>query len=126
MFSRSHLADTLAKIGNVDAAREECRKTADLLQRSTGKNVNVSVERSLVIAWMGVGDAYSTLAANKSSASPKEDWRIARDSYQSGLDIFQELRRAGATDAEEIAEIDKLAAKVVECSSHVKNSTVSK
>jgi len=38
------------------------------------------------------------------------------------LDIFQDLRRAGAIDAEEIAEIDKLAAKVAECDTTLKGN----
>ena len=119
---RAHLADALAKIGNVDAARDECEKTATDLSRAVGQRLNVDVRRSLVIAGMGLGDAYSTLAVHKSVAAPAKYWQAARDNYQYALDIFQDLRRAGAIDAEEIAEIDKLAAKVAECDTKLKDN----
>lgn len=55
------------------------------------------------------------LASNITPQTNSRDWRAAHDAYQRGLNIYQELRRAGAIDAEEVAEIDKLAAKVAEC-----------
>ncbi len=90
-------------------------RRADLLKGTVGQHVTVDLRRSLVISYMGLGDAYTTLAANNNITVNTEDWSAAHDYYQRALDIFQDLRRAGAIDAEEIAEIDKLAAKVAEC-----------
>ena len=117
---RAHLADAQAKLGHVDLAREECRKTADLISRTNDQSLNVDLRRSLVLICIGLGDAYSSLATNNSVRTKNEDWRAARSFYQRALDIFQGLRNAGAIDAEDIAEIDKVAAKLAECDAALK------
>ena len=101
----AHLAEELAKSGNVVAAGEECARTAELLQDTLDDPANVNQRRLRVLAYTGLGDAYVVLG----------DRRAARDIYQRALEIMQELRDRGIADADDLAEMEEVARKAAEC-----------
>jgi hypothetical protein len=100
-----HLGDELAKAGKAGAARDECKKAAELLRNTLDDPANVNQRRLRVVAYTGLGDAYVTLS----------DRRSAKDNYQRALDIMHEHRDRGIADADDLAEIDEVARKAAEC-----------
>jgi serine/threonine protein kinase len=112
---RAHLAVALAKTGSVASAREECRKTAQLLQALEDQQTNAGQRRMRVLAYTGLGEAYAALAPKNKDRTNVEDWRAARDMYQRGLDLIHDLLNAGIIQADELADADAVARKVAEC-----------
>jgi tetratricopeptide (TPR) repeat protein len=115
--ARAKLATAHAKLGNLEPAREECRKTADLLEATVDDPANADLRRSRVLAYGDLGEAHAILAAHKRTPRhlTNQYWRRARDMYQRSLNIMKELRDRGILDAEEIPEIEKTIGKIAEC-----------
>jgi eukaryotic-like serine/threonine-protein kinase len=118
----ARLAKAYANLGDISPAREKCGTAVGVLQ-TTPDDANVVSQRRLrVIAYGDLGDAYSTLAANKklSAKVAGEDWRTARDMYQRSRDLMQDLRKRGILDDDEATEIEKVGRKIAECEAALK------
>jgi tetratricopeptide (TPR) repeat protein len=120
---RAGLAGMQAKLDQVDPALEECRKAIAILKGITEDATNVVHRSNRAEAYDYLGYAYLTLVASpKASASEiRERMSAARDMFQQGLNVLDDLRSRGilpATDeqwakgiAEEIAKCDTALAK---------------
>jgi tetratricopeptide (TPR) repeat protein len=115
--ARGKLGAAHARLGNIELARKECRKAADLLQATVDDPINVEQRRVRALAYGDVAEAYAVLAADKRAPQhlTAEHWRAARDMYQRSLDIMQDLRDRGILGADEIPDLERVAGKIAEC-----------
>lgn len=113
---KAHQGKAEAKLGNVAAAREACVQGARLLAGIPTDRANADQCRSRVIASVDLGDAFATLAdLPESSEMADQDRRAARDLYQQGLNLMQDLRARGILDDDEAKEMETTARKIAAC-----------
>jgi hypothetical protein len=70
-----------------------------------------------VAAYTDLGEAFVLLAADKteSPAAMDQDWRAAREMYQTSLSLMEQLRASGILGADELPELETIAQKVADC-----------
>jgi serine/threonine protein kinase len=114
---RARLGKAQAKLGQLVSARKECDKAADLLRPTVDAPTDVNQRRLRVVAYTDLGEAFALLAADKtqSPAAMDQDWRAAREMYQTGLSLMQQLRTSGILGADELPELETIAHKIADC-----------
>jgi len=111
---RAQIGEAQAKTGGIAPAREECTKARQLLQTIVEDHSDVGLRRLRVEASIGLGDAYNALAA-ADIADSIEHRRSACEAYRQSSEIINEMRSGRAPAADEMTEMEELAAKMAEC-----------
>ncbi len=111
------LAGMQARLGQVDPALEECRKSVGLL-REISEDASNSLHRSLrAQAYEYLAYTYQSLAElpQASATEKKRQWSAARDMFQECLKILEDLRSRGLLDPREEPWAKKIADEVAKC-----------
>ncbi len=114
---RAGVAGMQAKVGELDSAREECRKAVALLREIT-EDVNNTRQRSnRAQAYEYLGSAYLALAASP-KASPietRQSTSFARDMFLQTQNILDDLRSRGTLAANDEAWARNVAGEIAKC-----------
>jgi serine/threonine protein kinase/tetratricopeptide (TPR) repeat protein len=115
--SRAGVAHMQARLGEVDSALQECRKTIAFLREINEDATNAHHRLNRAEGYEYLGYAYVTLAESpKASASERrQHMSAARDMLQQSLKVLDDLRTRGILDAsgEQWAKI--LADEIAKC-----------
>jgi tetratricopeptide (TPR) repeat protein len=114
---RGHLAKAEAEMGDLESARQECTRAAQLVRSTVDVPAITNRRRLRSIAFEGVGDAFAVLAIDKATqpAMAIQNWRVAREMYQDSVDIAQKLRAANLLDQGELDELADTVRKIADC-----------
>jgi tetratricopeptide (TPR) repeat protein len=112
---RAGLARMQARLGEVDAALEECRKTIALLQEITGDVTNLRLGRAQASEFLGY--AYVALAASPKASADETRQRMstARDMFRQSLNILEDLHSQGTLEASNEDWAKEIAGEIAKC-----------
>src|SRR5262249_27734621 len=77
---------------------------------------NVTARTTLALLDRQLGDSHAVLGAKGS----KQEWGVAKDSYQKALDIYQDLRNKGTLIAADAGKPDELAKEIARCEAAIR------
>lgn len=114
---RAGIAAMQARVGEVDSARQECDKAIALLGEITEDATNARQRYNRAQAYEYLGHAYLALAASpKASANePRQHTSAARDMFQQGQNVLDDLRRRGILDAASEDWAKMIAGEIAKC-----------
>jgi hypothetical protein len=117
ILAGAEVAHTEAKLGNKNAALEECRTSIERLERAVDDPTNAYLRGLRARAYGYIGQAYSELAAFPATPSPeaKAHWTAARTMYQLSLDVWRDLSNRGLLANDDAAKPDELASQIAGC-----------
>jgi hypothetical protein len=106
-----------ARLGDVDPALEECRKTIALLREITEDATNAHQRFKRAEAYEYLGYAYLALSAlpAASASETRERMSAARDMFRQSLNVLDDLRSRGAMDANSEAWARNIAGEIAKC-----------
>jgi len=106
-----------ARLGEVDPALEECRKTIALLREITDDATDAHQRFKRAEAYEYLGYAYLALAASpKASASEvRQRMSAARDTFRQSLNVLEDLRSRGTLGAGDEAWARNIADEIAKC-----------
>jgi len=114
---RAGVAQGEARLGEVDPALQECRKAIALLGEITEDATNARQRYNRAQAYENLGFAYLALAASPKASANETTQRMsaARDMFQQGLNVLDDLRSRGILNAHDEVWANGIAAEVARC-----------
>ena len=106
-----------ARLGERASAVEECRTTVSLLQATREDPANSNHRSLKAQAYKYLGEAYAALAAGTEGSATQvtQLWAAARDMFQQGLGICEDMQRRNIVAPPDTPQIDELAGEVAKC-----------
>jgi tetratricopeptide (TPR) repeat protein len=114
---RAGAAAMQVELGELDPAREECRKAIALLREINEDPTNAKHQYLRAEAYQYLGYAYRALATSPKEPANgnKHEMTTARDTFRQSLNILDDLRRRGSLDASDEIWAKEIAGDVAEC-----------
>lgn len=114
---RAGVALGQARLGEVDPALQECRKAIALLAEITEDATNARQRYNRTQAYQYLGNVYHALAASPKASANETTQRMsaARDMFQQGLNVLNDLRSRGILDAASEEWAKSIAEDIAKC-----------
>ncbi len=81
---------------------------------------NASARNTLAQLDSQLGACHAALGAKNGTGKGSEHWRAARDAYQKGLEIYQDMKSKGTLSASDAGKPDELAKEIAKCDDSLK------
>jgi non-specific serine/threonine protein kinase/serine/threonine-protein kinase len=121
---RLSLAICQAEVGRMQARRgektsalDQCRKAISLLGETAEEPTNAYHRDLKAQAYKYLGDAYAALAVSREIPATEkiQHWNAARDVFQRGLSIWEDMRSRGILIPSDASKPEKVAAEIAKC-----------
>lgn len=115
--SRSQIGNVLAKMGDLRAALENCLQAASLTEATANNPLDVFFRRYRARAYVELGGAYATIAANASTPINERiaHWRDAHAWYERAAQIYSDMRRRRILGKPDESKPDEIAVETARC-----------
>jgi hypothetical protein len=106
-----------ARRGEKTSALDQCRKAISLLGETAEEPTNAYHRDLKAQAYKYLGDAYAALAVSREIPATEkiQHWNAARDVFQRGLSIWEDMRSRGILIPSDASKPEKVAAEIAKC-----------